>query len=76
MIKLVSRKISGTVFVSFNPIQDRPFRGCSLIRGGQKDPFPKICHIYPTMMRVGTVIPYLKAIQKTYKSHDTPLEFC
>ena len=27
-------------------------------------PFPKICHTYPTMMKLGTVIPYLKEIQK------------
>ena len=25
---------------------------------------------------LGTVIPYLKKIQKNHKSHDTPLEFC
>ena len=56
-------------------IQDRLFRGCSQI-GGQKGPLPKFCHIYPTMMKLGTVIPYLKKIQKIYKSRDTPLEFC
>ena len=33
-------------------------------------------HIYPTMMILGTVIPYLKKIQKIYESHDTPPEFC
>ena len=25
---------------------------------------PKICHTYPTMIKRGTVIPYLKKIQK------------
>ena len=25
---------------------------------------PKICHTYPTMKELGTVIPYLKKIQK------------
>ena len=25
---------------------------------------PKICHTYPTTMKLGTVIPYLKKIQK------------
>ena len=39
-------------------------------------PFPKICHTYPTMMKLGTVIPYLKKFQKLYRSHDTPLGFC
>ena len=44
--------------------------------GGKKTPLPKICHTYPTMMRLGTVIPYLKKFQKLYESRDKPLEFC
>ena len=62
----------------FNPIQDELFRGCSLIwgGGGKKAPLPKICHTYPAMMKLGTVIPYPKKIQKIYESRDTPLEFC
>ena len=36
----------------------------------------KICLTYPTIMKLGTVVPYLKKIQKIYKSRDTPLEFC
>ena len=32
--------------------------------GGQKGPFPKICHAYSTMMKLDAVIPYLKKIQK------------
>ena len=44
---------------------------------GQKDPpFPKICHTYPTMMKLGTVKSYLKKIQKIYQSRDTSYEFC
>ena len=44
--------------------------------GGQKGlPLPKICHTYPTMMKLGTVIAYPKKIQKIYESRDTPLEF-
>ena len=39
-------------------------------------PLPKICHTYPTMMKLGTNVPYLKKIQKIYESRDTPLEFC
>ena len=42
--------------------------------GGKKTLLPKICHTYPTTMKLGTVIPYLKKIQKKYESHDTPLE--
>ena len=39
-------------------------------------PLPKICHTYPTMMKLGTVTPYLKKIQKIYEPRDTPPEFC
>ena len=27
-------------------------------------PLPKICRTYPTMMKLGTVIPYLRKIQE------------
>ena len=44
--------------------------------GGQKGhSLPKICHTYPTMIKLGTVIPYLKKIQKIYESCDTSPEF-
>ena len=43
---------------------------------GKKTPLPKICHTYPTMIKLGTVIPYLKEFQKLYESHDTVLGFC
>ena len=42
----------------------------------QKDPLPEICHTYPTMMKLNTVIPYLKKMQKLYESRDAPIEFC
>ena len=32
--------------------------------GRQKGPLPKFCHRYPTMMKLGTVIPYLKKDSK------------
>ena len=44
--------------------------------GGTKVPFPKICHTYPTMMKLGTVIPYLMKIQKIYESCNAHVEFC
>ena len=44
--------------------------------GGAKGPLPKICRPYPTMIKIGAVIPYLKKIQKIYESCDTPSEFC
>ena len=60
----------------FNPIQDELFRGCSRMGEGKKAPLPKTCHTYPTMMKLGTVIPYPKKIQKIHESRDIPLEFC
>ena len=44
--------------------------------GAKKVPLPKIFHTYPTMMKLGKVIPYLKKIKKIYESRDTPPEFC
>ena len=44
--------------------------------GGAKSPLPKIFHTYPTMMKLGTVISYIKNIQKIYESRDTPPEYC
>ena len=43
--------------------------------GDKKAPLPKICHTYPTMMKLGTVIPYPKNIQKIYERRGTLLEF-
>ena len=38
---------------------------------GQKDPYlPKIFSTHPTMMKLGTIIPYKKKIQKIYKSPE------
>ena len=52
----------------FNPIQDGHFWGCSrMVRGGGQ----KGCHTHPTMMKFGTIIPYLKNIQKICESRDT-----
>ena len=41
--------------------------------GIKKVPTPRICKIYSTMMKLGTVIPSLKMILKTCKSCETPL---
>ena len=62
-----------------NPIQDGLFQDCSRMGRGaflSPPPFLKIRHTYPTVMKLGTVIPYLRKIQKMYKSCDTPLGFC
>ena len=60
-----------------NPIQDA-FSGLLTDGGGgdKKAHLPQNFHTYPTLMKLCTVIPYLKKIQKLDKSHDTPLEFC
>ena len=39
-------------------------------------PLPKTCLTYPALMKFGTVIPYLKKIQKMYESRDTYHESC
>ena len=44
--------------------------------GAKRLLLPKICHTYPTMMKLGTVTPYLKKIQKIYESRDAYPEFC
>ena len=40
--------------------------------GSQRAPLPKICHTCPTIMKPGTVIPYLRKIKKIHKSRDKP----
>ena len=60
------------ILFTINPIQDGPFRGCSRRRQAKNAPSPKISHTYPTMMKLGTVIPYLKKFQKLFEQRDTP----
>ena len=43
--------------------------------GAKRLPLPKICQTYPTVMKLGTVIPYPKKIQKIYESRDAPVDF-
>ena len=40
---------------TFNPIKDGPF-WATQGWGDKKIPLPKICHTYPAMMKLGTVI--------------------
>ena len=42
---------------------------------GKKVFLPKICHTYPEVMKLGTVIPSLDKIKKIYESCDTHLDF-
>ena len=41
---------------------------------GQKSPFPKICHTYPTMMKLGTVIPFHRKLANFVKSRNTDID--
>ena len=50
-----------------------PISGLLTDEGGQKGPLPEICHTYPTMMKLGTVIPHLKKIQKFINHVTHPL---
>ena len=34
-----------------------PFGDAHEWGGAKKDPFPKICHTYPTMVKLGKVVP-------------------
>ena len=43
--------------------------------GLKRSPIYKICHTYPKMMKLGTIIPYPKKIQKIYESCGICLEF-
>ena len=52
-----------------------PFR-MGFFRAAHGWALPKICHTYPTMMKLGSVIPYPKKVQKIYESGNAPLEFC
>ena len=64
--------------VSDNPILNGHFGAVHGLKGvgAKSTPSSKICRTYPTMMKLGTVIPYLKKIKKIYESHDAPPEFC
>ena len=46
------------------------------VGGGKKAPLPKTFHTYPTIMKLGTFIPYPKKSQKIYESRDTLFELC
>ena len=64
VVNLFSASFLETNSIQINPIQDGLFRARSRMEGGGKAPLSKICRTYPTMMKLGTVIPYLQKIQK------------
>ena len=61
-------KITPSLSYSSWPYSGWAFSGLLTDGGEQKCPLSKICHTYPTMMKLGTFIPYLKKIQKIYES--------
>ena len=61
------------IHFGLKPIQSGPF-GALLQK--LKPALFKTYHTYPTMMTLSTFILYLYMIQKMYKSHDIPFEFC
>ena len=65
---------------SFNPIQDGPFFWLLTVGVGASKNAPSLISVtHPTMMKLGTVIPYLKNIKKVYESsalfHQRPEKF-
>ena len=42
--------------------------------GEGRPSFPKICETYPTIMKLGKVMPCVKQIEKIYESRDTPID--
>ena len=43
--------------------------------GAKRLPLPKMSYTYLAMMKLGTVIPYLKKIQKIYYMREAAVEF-
>ena len=43
--------------------------------GPKRPPLSKTSDTYPTIMKFGTVIPYLEKIQKRYESRQTSSDF-
>ena len=76
--EICKRKLSSFVqiirnIVSLELILGGSFRGCS--RMGEKGQTDRICHTYPSMMKLGTVILYLKNIRKKLPSYLIVLDF-
>ena len=46
-----------------------------MIPDGEPFCLHKICHRYATIIKLGTIIPYLRKMPNIYEPHDTPLEF-
>ena len=51
----------------FNSIQERHFQGFSQMGGGKRCPVTKISQTSPIMIKLETVVLYLKKIQRIHK---------
>ena len=71
----INFSIYNAFFDRINLIQDWP-PGLLTYRGEEKGPPSLKSFTYPTVMKLGTVIPRLKKTQKVYESHDAPFELC
>ena len=67
-------KSLSSTFMPVKLIQNGLFRGCSQMGMAAKRP-PYLNVTHPIMVKLGTVIPYLKKIQKMYESCHTLLVF-
>ena len=76
-LQWISRVTKSSTFSCgyINSTQNGPFLGCSRMWVGEKGLLPNICHTCPTMMKLGTVTPYLKKIQKYINPVLHPLSF-
>ena len=61
----MSKKINFNNLTCYSPYSEWAFLELLIDGGrGKKSPLPKICHTYPTMMKLGALIPYLKKSKK------------
>ena len=66
-----SNAISRILFTKFKQVMSLTLFSMGIFRaahgwGAKILPLPKICHTYPTMMKLGRATPYRKKIQKMY----------
>ena len=72
LFPIASSKCDHEYKIIFNTIQDGSFWGLSR-KVCQKGFLPKSCHTYLKMMKLATVIPYLKKITKINELRETNL---
>ena len=78
LVCVKSSKVMNYVLLYIYPLTlfTMGFFGAAHGWGGERSLLAKIRQTYTTMMKLGTVIPYIMKIQKICKSRDAHLEFC